>query len=158
MNARPNPLGTVKAPAFTPSAIVGLILLLILSVVGNHLHWTFFFRIDFLFGTIAVWVVLGLYGFRWSLVAGILGASYTYFLWHHPYAIVIFTAEALLVGGLYRRYHQNLVLLDGLYWLLLGMPLVLLFYGQVLQVDPVQTQIIWNSATDARKLWLRKKT
>lgn len=75
-------------------------------------------------------------------VIRILGASYTYFLWHHPYAIVIFTAEALLVGGLYRCYHQNLVLLDGLYWLLLGMPLVLLFYGQVLQVDPVQTQII----------------
>ncbi|WP_448562129.1 hypothetical protein [Trichothermofontia sp.] len=83
-----------------------------------------------------------MYGFRCGVVAGVVASSYTYWLWNHPYAIVIFTAEVLVVGGLYRRYHPNLVLLDSAYWLLLGMPLVLLFYGQILQVDPVQTQII----------------
>jgi|GEM_PF-4986857 len=150
MNQTATPLGTGKHPDLTPSAfaqrprrgIVGLILLLILGVLGNHFRWSFFFNIDFLFGTIAVWMVLCLYGFRWSVVAGVVAASYTYWLWNHPYAIVIFTLEVLVVGGLYRRYHYNLVLLDSGYWLLLGMPLVLLLYGQVLQVDPVQTQIV----------------
>ncbi len=138
----PSNLGTPKVSVPPFSTIGGLILLVILGVLGNYFRWSFFFHIDFLFGTIAVWVVLCLYGWRWSIVAGVVSASYTYVLWNHPYAIVIFTAEVLVVGGLYRRYHQNLVLLDSLYWLLLGMPLVWLFYGQVLQVDPVQTQII----------------
>ncbi|WP_448570899.1 ATP-binding protein [Trichothermofontia sp.] len=138
----PSHLGTAEVPPPPFSTIGGLILLLILGVLGNYFRWSFFFHIDFLFGTIAVWIVLCLYGWRWSIVAGVVSASYTYVLWNHPYAIVIFTAEVLVVGGLYRRYHQNLVLLDSLYWLLLGMPLVWLFYGQVLQVDPVQTQII----------------
>ncbi|WP_026072358.1 ATP-binding protein [Nodosilinea nodulosa] len=120
----------------------GLALLLGLGVLGNYFRWSFFFHIDFLFGTIAVWLVLSLYGVRWGAIAALVAASYTYVLWHHPYAIVIFCAEFLLVAGLARRRQHNLVLLCALYWAFLGVPLVWLLYGQVLGLNPDQTQII----------------
>jgi signal transduction histidine kinase/CheY-like chemotaxis protein len=122
--------------------IWGAILLIALGILGNYFRWSFFFHIDFLFGTIAVWLVLCLYGDRWGLVAAIASASCTYFLWKHPYAIIIFTCEFLFVSVLYRRYKQNLALLDSLYWLMIGIPLVIFFYWQVLKVDPTQVQII----------------
>ncbi|PZU97596.1 MAG: hybrid sensor histidine kinase/response regulator [Leptolyngbya sp.] len=121
----------------------GLIILLILGVLGNYFRWSFFFRIDFLFGTIAVWLVLSYYGIRWGAVAAIVASSITYFLWKHPYAIVTFTAEFLFVSFFYARdSRRNLVLVNAIYWVLIGMPLVWLFYHLVLGVDPHQAQII----------------
>ncbi|MBE9157658.1 response regulator [Nodosilinea sp. LEGE 06152] len=96
-----------------------------------------------MFGTIAVWLVLSFYGMRWGAIAALTAASCTYFLWNHPYAIVTFAAEFLVVAGLALRRHQhNLVLLCALFWVVLGIPLVWLFYNQVLGLDPNQTQII----------------
>ncbi|PSN13883.1 hybrid sensor histidine kinase/response regulator [filamentous cyanobacterium CCT1] len=96
-----------------------------------------------MFGTIAVWLVLSLYGVRWGAIAALVASSITYVLWNHPYAILTFSAEFLIVAGLtLRRRQQNLVLLCALYWVVLGMPLVWLFYNQVLGLDLNQTQII----------------
>jgi signal transduction histidine kinase/DNA-binding response OmpR family regulator len=121
---------------------LGLILLIMAGWLGNYFSWSFFFHLDFLFGTIAVWLVLGLYGQRWCIAAVILASSYTYFLWKHPYAILIFTCEVLFVSWLFRRSRQNLVLLDGIYWICIGMPLVWLLYHHVLDHDSTQTTII----------------
>ncbi|MEB3291086.1 MAG: ATP-binding protein [Leptolyngbya sp.] len=135
-------------PAVSPRPVglrswIGLGVLLALVVLGNYFRWSLFFRIDFLFGTIAVWLVLNFYGQVWGAVAAIFGALCTYFLWNHPYAIIIFAAEYLFVAWFYARQQQrNLVLLTALYWVVLGMPLVWLFYGQVLNLDPTQTQIV----------------
>ncbi|MBD2232014.1 response regulator [Phormidium tenue FACHB-1052] len=96
-----------------------------------------------MFGTIAVWLVLSYYGTRWGAVAAVVAASITYFLWNHPYAIIIFAAEFLFVAFFYARHsRRNLVLVNAIYWVLIGMPLVWLFYHLVLEVDSNQTQII----------------
>lgn len=123
-------------------SLVSLLLLLVASYLGNLTRWTLFFDIDFIFGSIAVWLVVCFYGPRWGTLAGFISGLCTYVLWHHPYTVITFTCEALFVSWLFQRYRQNLVLLDGLFWLLLGMPLVWLFYAILLQVDPVQAQII----------------
>jgi signal transduction histidine kinase/DNA-binding response OmpR family regulator len=142
VNQKTNFLSKLQIKDLNRKAVFGLVALLLLAVLGNYFRWSFFFHIDFLFGTIAVWLVLCLYGLRWGAIAAILSAICTYFLWNHPYAIIIFVCEYLFVGILYRRYRQNLVLLNGIYWVCIGMPLVWLFYGQVLGVDPMQVQII----------------
>ncbi|QZZ20455.1 hypothetical protein J5X98_24980 [Leptothermofonsia sichuanensis E412] len=121
---------------------MGLLLLLVAGYVGNLTRWTLFFDIDFIFGSIAVWIVVCLYGVRWGTLAGFIAASCTYFLWKHPYTIITFTCETLFVGWCFHRYRQNLVLLNGIFWLLIGMPLIWLFYAQILKIDPVQAQII----------------
>lgn len=122
--------------------LLGLLILLVASYLGNLARWNLFFNIDLIFGSVAVWLVVCFYGVRWGVLAGALGGACTYFLWGHPYAGVIFTLEALFVGFLFYRDRQNIVLLDGIFWLLIGMPLVWFFYAVVLQVDPVQAQII----------------
>ncbi|MFQ4138850.1 ATP-binding protein [Nodosilinea sp. PGN35] len=148
MNNVAGDLSAQQQTAIARRNFFGLVILLILGILGNYFRWSFFFHIDFLFGTIAVWLVLSYYGIRWGAVAAVVASSITYVLWKHPYAIAIFTAEFLFVAFFYAHYsRRNLVLVNTLYWLLIGMPLVWLFYGQVLGVDPNQTQIIMLKQT-----------
>src|SRR6185436_5145209 len=95
--------------------------------------YSLFFGLEFLFGSIFALLVVQLYGPAWGTAAAAVAASYTFFLWGHPWAAVILTAEALVVGLLAPRLKQNLLLADGLFWLLLGAPLGAFFYGVVLQ-------------------------
>ncbi|NET25019.1 response regulator [Okeania sp. SIO1I7] len=122
---------------------LGLILLIILGYLGNYFKLPLFFGVDFLFGSIAVLIIVELYGFIWGTIAALIVSSHTYFLWHHPYAVAIFTLEAMFVGIMLKRHRlQNIVLLNGIYWLLIGMPLVVLFYGLVLNVGTTQTVLV----------------
>ncbi len=129
-----------------PRSLVGLALLLVASYLGTFTRWTLFFDIDFIFGSIAVWLVVALYGWRWGILAGGLNALATYFLWSNPATLFVFLGEACCVGwGFYHfpdRTKRDLVLLNSLYWLLLGIPLIWLSYTLVLHLDPQQTQII----------------
>jgi signal transduction histidine kinase len=134
--------------------LLGLVLLLIASFVGNYCRWTLFFDIDFIFGSIAVWLVVCLYGTRWGTLAGLISGLCTYVIWKHPYTAITFTLEALFVGRLFHRrstnhqnhnsanHYNNIVLLDALFWLVLGMPLIWLFYVIVLGIDHTQALII----------------
>ncbi|BAU44360.1 Alkaline phosphatase synthesis sensor protein PhoR [Leptolyngbya sp. O-77] len=139
-------LGQLTGFPLRRRSILGLLILLVASYLGNLARWNLFFNIDLIFGSIAVWLVVGFYGVRWGVLAGALSGACTYFLWGHPYAGMVFTLEALFVGFLF--YHScsasrpNLVLLNGLFWLLIGVPLGWFFYDKVLQIDPVQVQII----------------
>ncbi|MBK1989606.1 response regulator [Sphaerospermopsis aphanizomenoides BCCUSP55] len=56
--------------------------------------------------------------------------------------MIIFTCETLFVGLLLRKKSQNLLLLDGIYWMILGMPLVAIFYGGALNVSFIATLLI----------------
>lgn len=124
-------------------AKLGLILLIILGYLGNYFKLPLFFGVDFLFGSIAVLIIVELYGTIWGTIAALIVSSHTYFLWHHPYAIIIFTLEAMFVGIMLKRRHlKNTVLLDGIYWIFLGMPLIALFYGLMLNVGTTQTVLI----------------
>ena len=109
---------------------------------GNYVSLPLFFGVDFLFGSIAVLIAVRLYGLFWGTVVALVAGSYTCFLWHHPYALVIFTGEAVFIGLLLRRQSQNLLLLDGIYWLCIGMPLVWLFYGGVMQMPATAVWLI----------------
>lgn len=124
--------------------VIGLLCLLAASFWGNYARIDLFFNINFIFGSIAVWIVACLYGVFWGTLAGFLGGICTYIIWLHPYAIIIYTCEALFVSYCFHRDRrtQNIVLLDGVYWFLLGMPLVWLFYVGVMKLDPSQGWII----------------
>ncbi|WP_216351299.1 cache domain-containing protein [Leptolyngbya sp. 'hensonii'] len=120
-----------------------MLLLIVAGFLGNYFRWTLFFDIDFLLGSIAVWIVVCLYGVGWGTLAGLIAGSCTYMIWHHPYTTITFTLEALVVGWLFqKRQPNNIVLLDAIFWLVIGMPLVWLFYAIILQVDPTQFRII----------------
>ena len=124
------------------SSTLLLIILGLAGWAGNYFSWSLFFGVDFLFGSIAVLLVIRLYGIFWGTLVAVVAGSYTYFLWHHPYALIIFTGEAVFIGLGLRRQKQNLLLLDGIYWLCLGIPLVGLFYGGVMQLPATSVWLI----------------
>ncbi|MCA1993063.1 MAG: PDC sensor domain-containing protein, partial [Coleofasciculus sp. S288] len=96
---------------------------------------------DFLFGSIAVLMVVCLYGSGWGTITALIAGLHTVILWKHPYAAVILTLEGLFIGRGLRLKRQNLLLLDGFYWVFIGMPLVWLFYFHILSV-PAQTVLL----------------
>ncbi len=119
-----------------------LLSLLILSYLGNYFNWFLFFGIDFLFGSIFVWLIAYFYGCFWGNIAGFIASICTYFLWGHPYAIIIFTCEVLFVNYFWGKNTHNLVLLNIIYWLILGIPLIAIFYGGILSLDTISTILI----------------
>jgi PAS domain S-box-containing protein len=117
-----------------PKFLLPLICLIIAGFLGNYIKVPLSFSVEFIFGSIAVLITVYIYGSFWGTLAALLASTYTYFAWGHPYAIVIFTCEALFVGIFLQRKGQSTIVLDGIYWLLIGMPLVCLFYGGFLHL------------------------
>lgn len=96
--------------------------------LGNWFRLPLFFNVDFLFGSFFVMLAILRFGVLPALLVGMAAASSTWLLWNHPWAIVIFSAEALWVALANRRKPGHLILFDTLYWLCLGMPLIWLLY------------------------------
>jgi len=115
--------------------------LLAAGLAGNYFNYPIFLNVDFLFGSIFAMLALQFFGLGRGILAAALIAGYTYILWNHPYAIITMTAEVAVVGWLVERRRMGLVLADTLYWLLVGMPLVYLFYHVVMHVSSGYTPI-----------------
>ncbi|HEV8632406.1 MAG TPA: ATP-binding protein [Thermoanaerobaculia bacterium] len=138
---------TAERPVAPTSPLHGrslpvFVALTLASFAGNYFATSLFFGLDFLFGSIFALLAVVLYGPVWGTASAAVAASYTYFLWGHPWAAVILAAEALTVGVLAPRLRHNLLLADGLYWLLLGMPLAALFYGGVMASGAEPTLLV----------------
>jgi PAS domain S-box-containing protein len=118
-----------------------LLALMAAGLLGNHYRYPIFLDVDFLFGSVFAMLALQLFGTARGIVAAAVIASYTYFIWNHPYAIVYLTAESAVVALLYRR-GLGLVLADTLYWLAAGMPLIYLFTNVIMQVPFNDTKLI----------------
>jgi len=119
-----------------------MVMLLLAGYAGNYFSLPLFFGVDFLFGSIAVLLVVHFFGTRWGTFTAAIASLHTFFLWNHPYAAIVLVCEALFVGLLWRNQRQSLVLLDIFYWLVLGIPLVWLFYSQLLHIDPTPTWLV----------------
>lgn len=119
-----------------------LIILIILGYLGNYFKIELFFGVDFLFGSIFVWLVSYLFGMNWGITSGVIASICTRFLWGHNYAIIIFTCEAIFVNFFSRKKRHNLLYFDIIYWTCIGIPLVAFFYGAILQVSATGTWLI----------------
>jgi PAS domain S-box-containing protein len=125
---------------WTRRSIMMLALLVGLGVVGNVCAVRLFMGFSYLFGSIAVLVVLRLYGGVWGFIAGIVAASYTLVLFGHPYALIWLGLEPVVVGYLLCRGHvRTMVMASALYWPLVGGPLIFLAYCFVMQVGTTGT-------------------
>ncbi|CAH1043640.1 response regulator [Halomonas sp. TD01] len=109
--------------------------LVLLAVLGNMLSLPLFFGIHFIFGSVVVMLAIRLVGFWPAVWVALAGSAYTWVLWGHPYAMLVFTLEAVVVGLLYRRGLNNLVLADLAFWLVAGTTLILPLYTGVVGMD-----------------------
>ena len=108
--------------------VILTLLLSLLALLGNANPLPLFYGIDFIFGSIAVMYAAMAFGRLSSLVVVIISSAYTYYLWGRPYAIIIFTLEAIWFSTIWTTGRKNTVLIDVGYWLVIGTPLVFLFY------------------------------
>lgn len=81
-------------------------------------------------------------GRTYGVIAAFITASCTFLLWNHPWAIIIFTGEAVVVSWLYEKRKGNLVVYDLIYWICVGMPSVYLFYHMVMGVAVQATLVV----------------
>lgn len=129
--------------AITSKYDIPLLLALIAAgLAGNFFKFPLFLDIDFIFGGIFAMLALQFFGLGRGVLAAAIISGYTYFLWNHPYAIVTMTAEVAVVGWLMGRRRMGVVLADTLYWLIIGMPLVYLFYHVAMHVPFSSTYIV----------------
>ncbi|MGK7931671.1 MAG: ATP-binding protein [Microcystaceae cyanobacterium] len=102
-------------------------ILILLGYLGNYWKLPLFFGVELLFGSIFTLLILACYGMSWGVIAAVIGGSYTYFTWHHPFGWLILIGEAIFIGWRLRQGNDNLVLQSGLYWLLI-IPAIWLIY------------------------------
>jgi len=103
-----------------------LLLFFLAAVVGNYFNLQLFWGIQVMFGSIAVLLAIRFYGTGWGMGVALLSGLATAYLLHNPHIMMVQVVEALAVGLTFRRLSHNLVLLDGVFWLLLGMPIAFL--------------------------------
>ncbi|MDP2783508.1 MAG: HAMP domain-containing protein, partial [Sulfurimicrobium sp.] len=111
---------------FVPRSAAALAFLIVAAFAGNYFHLHLFIGAGFLFGGIATLLVLRLFGIGWGVTAGMAGAVFALFeTSSYAAAATLLVLEPLIVG-LALRYGRcrNIALVDGAYWLLLGMPLM----------------------------------
>jgi signal transduction histidine kinase len=89
--------------------------------------------IDLLFGGIPAVLAAATLGPLAGLLAGAVAASLTVWLWDHPYALLIFSLEALTIGWLVRRGRRPLAA-SAIFWLALGVPVLAATYGGIMGV------------------------
>ncbi|MFN7140459.1 MAG: PAS domain S-box protein, partial [Limisphaerales bacterium] len=119
------------------AVVLGLI-----GLAANAFPIELFFRVDFIFGSVASLLALSLLGIGPGLLATAIAASYTIVLWGHPYAFLIFLAEAAFVAAVIRWKSTDLILADAAYWLIAGMWLVLGFYRVGMGVEMPGTVLV----------------
>ncbi len=129
-----------KTPGQRLPEILMLILLSAAGYFGNILRFEAFYNIDFLFGSIAAIYAIKRYG-KTGIIVAFVASLYTYTLWNHPYAIIIFTAEAAFIVFA-RRHEEDVIVLDLIFWLTVGAVLAFILYHFVMQVPVKATQII----------------
>jgi len=124
---------TTNGSARAGTMFLGTAMLSVLALLGNWLSLSLFFGVDLIFGSVAVMLAVAWLGVRAAAVVALIGGLYTLVLWGHPYAVPGFVLEGLIVGWLVRRRRwNNMVVACLAFWVILGVPLVLFFYGSVM--------------------------
>jgi diguanylate cyclase (GGDEF)-like protein len=121
-----------------------------LGVLLNTLPVPLYFGVQVLLGSVPPILALLLWRSWWAVPMAVLASLQTWALWGHPWAVVIFTLEMVWLTVAMRRFNGpakndgngRVVLFSLAYWLLVGAPLVLVFYGLVLRFDAANVLVV----------------
>ena len=102
----------------------------------NLINVPLFFGVDFLFGSALALAPALVFGWFPGLVATAIAALPTLLHWHHPYAIITFGLEGLMLGWLVQRRRERVVEADLAYWALIAAPVTAVIYYFVLGLPP----------------------
>jgi hypothetical protein len=96
-------------------------------LLNYFLQVELYYHLALLAGSILPLVVLSLLGRRFGILAGVLAASAVLLIWQQPFPFLVLSLELLVVALLIKR-GMRLTQAVMLYWVAIGIPLVLLCY------------------------------
>lgn len=115
--------------------IVALALLMSAALLGNILAPQLFTGFNYLLGSVAVMLVLRLFGTIWAVIAAVIAAVWCKQLFGHFYPVVWLGLEPVFVAfWMKRRPKDTLIMADTVYWLVAGIPLIFIVFQLVLEV------------------------
>lgn len=118
-----------------PNSLPLFAVLTALGFAGNYFGLPLFFNVDFVFGSIFALLAVVLCGPALGTISAAIAATATYFLWNHPYTVITFTLEALIVGLLYKRRGGSILISDTFFWIVIGLPLAWLIHSAVVGLE-----------------------
>ncbi|WP_168205907.1 cache domain-containing protein [Geobacter sp. FeAm09] len=101
-----------------------------LGLAGFAVNWfkfELFFDVHLLFGSIVSMFAIMRFGLATGTIAALVASACTWYHWHHPWAIVTWTAEAFFAGLVAKRSRWSLLAGDFFYWISGGLLLGYLF-------------------------------
>jgi len=120
--------------------IVVLAMLMSAALLGNILAPQLFTGFNYLLGSIAVMLILRLFGPVWAVVAAVIAALWCKQLFGHFYPVVWLGLEPLFVAYWQkRRPKDTLILADTVYWLIVGIPVIFILFQMVMKVPLLGT-------------------
>ncbi len=124
----------------------------LLSGVGvllNQMPLSLFFGVHLLLGSIPAVLTVLIWRSWWSVPMATLASLATVPLWGHPYAVLIFTAEAAWLCWACRHWLSNqeplshrIILFSIVFWVAIGTPLVFATYQGLLGISTTNTTLI----------------
>ncbi|WP_173065407.1 ATP-binding protein [Sulfurimicrobium lacus] len=96
--------------------------LVFLAYAASYYHLHLFIGASFAFGSIVTLLALRLFGMGWAVAAA--AAGFLAFESAPSFTIALMLLEPVVVGLALRGKGRNLALIDGAFWLALGMPLL----------------------------------
>ncbi|MGE4317254.1 MAG: hypothetical protein AB7E96_00005, partial [Deferribacterales bacterium] len=112
----------------------------ILGFAGNYFRVELFFNVDVLFGSIFAMLAVKYIG-RYAILPAFIASLYTYVLWNHPYAIIIFTAETAFVS-IFRKKTGDIIVIDLIYWVTCGFAIIFVTYHLIMGMNLNNTMLI----------------
>ena len=106
----------------------------------NYFPLSLGFGLHLLFGNALIYAFLRIFSATGITVAVSIASLRTVFLWNHPWAWAIWTLEAAVVARYTRRLSP--VLVDVIFWVAIGAPLLALSYGVLLGTDSLTLVLV----------------
>jgi len=83
---------------------------------------------------------LRLFGGAAGIIAVSIAAVATIDVWNHPWSWVVWTMEGIFLAAFLKR--NSLLISDCIFWIFLGAPLLIVFYGVWMKVDPISLKAV----------------
>ncbi|EBA02098.1 sensory box sensor histidine kinase [Rhodobacterales bacterium HTCC2150] len=117
--------------------IIAFFLLGFLSLVGNALNVELFFGARLVFSSVFVIIALFTLGPWYGVGVAFFGGLYTIVLWQHPFAFIIYVAEAVFFAFTASRLNRNtsLIAWDFVFWAIIGIPLTFVLFSIFLELS-----------------------
>ncbi|MES2781849.1 MAG: ATP-binding protein [Pseudomonadota bacterium] len=134
------PPGALKFPKVSRQEFLVTVVLGLMGFLLNTFELQLGWGVHFIFGGALIYAFARLLSPQMLVLGIAISSLWTIFLWHHPWAWIVWVCEAVFIAFVARN--SSAVRRDLIFWLMLGTPLLLLTYGAVMKMDALSLWLV----------------